>query len=126
MRGHKANLLLNANRVELMPEKAFTEEVDPERSENFPPEAIPPHHKNWFDSIRNNKQPNAGIELAIRVQTLISLAEMSQRLGVMCTFDEKTRKITNGEGKELKAFTYGAPAAEYNFCEGSNKFTNGV
>jgi len=48
----------------------------------------------------------------VRVQTLISLAEMSQRLSVMCTFDEKTRKITTGDGKqvpvqEIKALTYG-------------------
>jgi hypothetical protein len=50
--------------------------------------------------------------LAVRVQTIISLAEMSQRLNVMCNFDEKTRKITTGDGKvvpvhEVKAFTYG-------------------
>jgi hypothetical protein len=41
------------------------------------------------------------------VQTVISLAEMSQRLNIMCMFDEKTRKITTGDGKEVKAITYG-------------------
>ena len=112
MRGHKANLFLNANRVDLQPEKAFAEEIDPDKSENFPPETIPPHHKNWFDSIRANKLPNANIELAVRVQTVISLAEMSQRLHVLCNFDEKSRKITTGDGKivqvqEIKPLTYG-------------------
>jgi predicted dehydrogenase len=112
IRGHKANLYMNGNRVELKPEKAFAEEIDAENSESFPAEAIPPHHANWFASIRQNKQPNAGIELAVRVQTVISLAEMSQRLNVMCNFDEKTRKITVGDGKfvplkEIKPLTYG-------------------
>jgi hypothetical protein len=32
---------------------------------------------------------------------------MSQRLGVMCHFDEKTRRVTNGDGKEIKPITYG-------------------
>jgi len=65
------------------------------------------HEKNWFDSIRANKQPNCGIDLAVKVQTVISLAEMSDRLNVMCLFNEKTRKITDGSGKELKPITYG-------------------
>jgi hypothetical protein len=71
------------------------------------PEDIRFHEKNWFESIRQNKQPNANIDLAIKVQTVISLAEMSDRLKTACLFDEKTRKITNGEGKELAAITYG-------------------
>jgi hypothetical protein len=50
-------------------------------------------------SIRANKQPNCGIDLAIRVQTVVSLAEMSDRLKVACLFDEKTRKVTTGDGK---------------------------
>ena len=32
---------------------------------------------------------------------------MSNRLNMMCLFDEKTRKITNGDGKEVPAITYG-------------------
>ena len=38
---------------------------------------------------------------------MISLAEMSDRLKITCLFDEKTRKITTGDGKEVPAFTYG-------------------
>jgi hypothetical protein len=44
------------------------------------PEDIRAHEKNWFECIRSGKTPNADIELAIRVQTVISLAEMSDRL----------------------------------------------
>jgi predicted dehydrogenase len=113
IRGHQGNLYLNSNKVELKPEKAFAEDVEAETSESFPAETIPPHHKNWFDSIRQNKAPNANIDLAVRVQTVISLAEMSDRLGVMCHFDEKSRKITTGDGKtipvtEIKPLTYGS------------------
>lgn len=113
IRGHKGNLYMQGNRVELKPEKQFAEEVDAETSESFPGESVPAHHKNWFESIRANKQPNAGIDLAVRVQTVISLAEMSDRLNIMCNFDEKTRKITVGDGKtipvtEVKPLTYGS------------------
>jgi len=107
IRGHKGTLYMGGNKVQLKPEAKFVEEVDELTSDAFPPEDVPPHEKNWFDSIRANKQPNCGIDLAIRVQTVISLAEMSERLSVMCLFDEKTRKITTGEGRELKPITYG-------------------
>jgi hypothetical protein len=95
------------NKVELKPEKPFTEEIDPDSFGPFPPELIPVHHKNWFDSIRANKQPNCGIELAVRVQTVVSLGEMSDRLNTMCLYDEKTRKVTDSGGKELQPITYG-------------------
>lgn len=109
IRGHKATINLSGSRVDLKPERPFTDEIDPESFENVGiGEPLWQHEKNWCDCIRSRKQPNAGIELAIRVQTVISLAEMSDRLNVMCLFDEKTRKITTGDGKELKALTYGS------------------
>jgi predicted dehydrogenase len=108
IRGHKANLFMAGNKVELQPEKAFSEEIDAYTSEPFPKEDVPPHHKNFFESIRANKEPNCGIELAIRVQTVISLAEQSERMSMMCLFDEKTRKITDGAGREVKPMTYGS------------------
>lgn len=107
IRGHKANLFMAGNKVELVPEAKFADEIDGYTSEAFPKEDVPPHHKNFFDSIRANKEPNCGIELAIRVQTVISLAEQSERMNVMCLFDEKTRKITDGSGREIKPLTYG-------------------
>ena len=116
IRGHKANLYMASNKVELRPEKPYTDELDIEESEAFlgptnVPPTIPtevlPHEKNWFESIRANKQPNCGIDLAIREQVLVSLAEISERENVMCLFDEKTRKVTTGEGKEVKVPTYG-------------------
>ena len=107
--GHKATLYLSdsGDRLELKPQRDFSEDVDPMTVSGLQPEDIRIHEKNWFDCIRSNKQPNAGIDLAIRVQTVISLAEMSERLNMMCLFDEKTRKITDGTGKEVPALTYG-------------------
>lgn len=111
--GHHATLEVGTSgeRLELKPEKEFADEVDPETVEGLKPtEDIGAHHANWFDCIRTNKQPNCGIDLAVRVQTVISLAEMSQRLGVACNFDEKTRKVSTGVGKEqreIAPITYG-------------------
>ena len=107
IRGHKANLFMAGNKVELKPEKPFSEELEPEEFAGFQPEDLPPHEKNWFDCIRSGKLPNANIELAVRVQTVISLGEMSERLNIMCLFDEKTRKITTGDGREIPAIYYG-------------------
>jgi predicted dehydrogenase len=106
---HKATMNIGSSgeRIEVVPEKQFAEEIDPETFNGLQPEDIRFHEKNWFDSIRANKQPNANIDLAIRVQTVISLAEMSDRLKITCLFDEKNRKITDGSGKEIQPITYG-------------------
>lgn len=108
IRGTKGDLYMGGNRVELKPQKPYADEIDPETSASFPPESIPDHHKNFFDAIRDVvPQPNANIDLALRVQTIISLAEQSNRLNCMCSFDPKTRKITIADGKEAPALSYG-------------------
>jgi predicted dehydrogenase len=106
---HKASLNIgnSGERIELVPEKKFAEEIELESFTGLQPEDIRVHEKNWFDSIRANKPPHANIDLAIKVQTVISLAEMADRLKTTCLFDEKTRKVTDGSGKALPAITYG-------------------
>ena len=98
-------------RIEIIPQRAYSEELEKESLTGLTPtEDIGAHEKNWFDCIRNGKEPNANIDLAVRVQTVISLAEMSERLSLMCSFDAKTRKIYSGEGeykREVAAITYG-------------------
>ena len=110
MYGHKATLNLadQGQIIEMLPEQPFTEEIDPMKLTGLQPEDIRVHEKNWFDCIRSGKAPNANIDLAVRVQTVISLAEMAERLKVTCLFNEKTRKVTTGDGKELKPLTYGS------------------
>jgi hypothetical protein len=108
IRGNKASLTMGGNKVDLKPERPYAEDIEPESSEAFPPESIPVHHKNFFDSIRANKQPNCSVDLALRVQTVVSLGEISERLSIMCLYDEKTRKITTSDGKEVQPLTYGS------------------
>ena len=52
------------------------------------------HKRNWLDCIRTGKTPNANIDLAVRAQTVISLAEVSERTGRVANFDPKTRKVS--------------------------------
>ncbi len=107
--GHKATLNVadQGQILEMLPEQPFTEDIDPMKLTGLQPEDLRVHEKNWFDCIRANKQPNASIDLAIRAQTVISLAEMAERLNTTCLFDEKSRKITDGSGKEIAPLTYG-------------------
>ena len=106
--GHKANLSLGSagDRVEVMPEKEFAGEVNAEVFTGLPPQDVREHEKDWFQCIRSGKPPNANIDLAIRAQTVLSLAEMSDRLSVTCLFDEKTRKVRDGVGKEITPISY--------------------
>lgn len=106
---HKATLNIGSSgeRIELIPEKEFADDIDPQNFGGLQPEDIRVHEKNWFDCIRSGQQPNANADLAIRVQTVISLAEMADRLNTTCLYDEKSRKITDGNGKDITAITYG-------------------
>jgi len=109
IRGHWATAVLGGMTVDYRPERPFTDEFDPERfTRLLPVESIPVHEEDWLKVIRGQKkQTNAHIELAIRVQTVISLAEMSDRLGITCHFDPKTRTITDGSGRKLEPISYG-------------------
>ena len=109
IRGHKATLYIGDSRVELKPEPPFADEIDPQTFDNLQPsgQKIPEMEKNFFDCVRSGNQPFGNIDLAVRAQTVISLAEMSQRLNLMCVFDEKTRTITSGNGHKVDPITYG-------------------
>ncbi|MFB3133157.1 MAG: Gfo/Idh/MocA family protein [Rhodothermales bacterium] len=108
IRGHEATLYFGGDTVELRPERPFADLVDQELHENIEPSvSIPAHIDNFFTAIRDDKQTNGNIDVAIRCQTIISMAEMSDRLGEMLYFDEATRKLTNGGGREIRSITYG-------------------
>lgn len=109
IRGHHATLSIGGGRINLNPERPYVDELDP-RILNVPsiPDRIDAHHKNWFQSIREGGEPIAGPDLSTRLQTILALAEISQRLNVMCLFDPESRKITTGEGREVAPITYGS------------------
>ena len=48
----------------------------------------------------------ANIDLAIRIQTVLSLAEMSERMSLTLLFDEKTRTIKTGSGKVVPPISF--------------------
>lgn len=108
IRGHEGTLYFGGNTVELRPERPFGDLVDQESHENIEPGvSIPAHVGNLFDAIRTDTETNGNMDVAIRAQTIISMAEMSERMGEMVYFDEDTRKMSTGSGRELETLTYG-------------------
>jgi len=93
IRGNKATLYFGGNGVEIRPERVWSDEVEGS-IEPVPSagETIEAHQKNFLDCIRSGDTPNCGIELAVRVQTMICLGELAYRKGKTMHFDPKTRR----------------------------------
>jgi predicted dehydrogenase len=92
IRGHKATLYLAGTTPEVKPERPYAEEVEagPVPVEDSGENHVK-HERNFFESIRAGKQPNCNMELAIRAQTLVCLAEISELTGRSVGFDQKKR-----------------------------------
>lgn len=102
IRGNKATIFFAGDNAQITPERAYSDEIEAETIKlNGNGEPIPVHHKNWLDSIRDNKEPNCNIDLAVRVQTMITLGEQAFRNSQTYTFDPKTRKSTPDTSKYL-------------------------
>jgi predicted dehydrogenase len=105
IRGEKASVYFGSTKVEVKPERPYSDEVEgfivdtnaPELARYSPTENIDAHERNWLEAIRKNDPSwcNCGVELAAKAQTILSLAEMSERLGKAMHFDAKTRKVTS-------------------------------
>lgn len=109
LRGHKATLYFasSENKLALRPERPFADENEPaEFSDPQSVDSLSRHEKNWFDCIRSGGTPHANIGLAIRVQTVLCLAEMAERLSLTLLFDEKTRAIRTGDGRAIPSISY--------------------
>jgi predicted dehydrogenase len=109
--GHKASLVVSpgADRIEITPEKALASDTETQIIGGLKPEYdARAHEQNWFDCIRSGAEPNAGISISLRAQTVLALAEMSDRLSITCLFDERTRKITDANGNEIAPLNYGS------------------
>jgi predicted dehydrogenase len=109
IRGRQATLYFTSgsDQVELRPERPFAEEIEP-REFRGPAGSgdLARLEKNFFDCVRSGATPVASIDLAIRAHTILCLAEMSERLGLMLYFDDKTRRITTGNGKMVQSISY--------------------
>ena len=110
LRGHHGTLYFGSDKVDLKPEPPFYEEINPETFSNLKPSGadFSAQHADWFDVIRNGGETKGNIELSIRAQVVISLAEMSERMSLTLMYDEKTRKITTGTGQEVQSLNYPA------------------
>lgn len=94
IRGNKATLYFGGGKVEVRPERPWTDEIEQEDVPVVGPgESHDVHRLNWLECIRNGKEPNCGIDLGLRVQTIVSLAEMSYRQSKMALFDPDKQKV---------------------------------
>ena len=99
---------MGSNALELRPERPFADLADQQMFDDLQPGPSVPHHMvNFYDAIRTDVEANANIDIAVKTQTIISLAEMSERLGEMVHFDPATRTVSAGGGRELAPITYG-------------------
>ena len=108
IRGSEGTIYFSGSNLELRPERPFADLVDPEKVDNITPGvSVPDHINDFFTAIREDRQPNGNIDLAIKCQTVISMAEMSERLGEMLYFNEKDRSLHTGSGTKIDPITYG-------------------
>lgn len=97
IRGNKATMFFGGGKVTIEPERPFTDEVEREDLPVVGPgEDQREHHKDLIACIRGTKPggiPNCNIDLALRVQTIVSMAEISYRQNKMSLFDAEKQKL---------------------------------
>jgi predicted dehydrogenase len=94
IRGMKGNLALGGNRLQVAPERPYVDEVD--ARDETPADAGETHVKhmrNFLESLRADVQPNCNEDLGIRVQTIVSMAELAYRKQKLVRFDERRREM---------------------------------
>ncbi len=65
------------------------------------------HHRNFFDCIRNDRTPNADIEIGHLSSSLCHLGNIATRVRRVINFDPKTEQIVGDkEANRLLARTY--------------------
>ncbi len=107
VRGHHATMTIGGNRITVSPERPFSDEVDPADYPDIPAaHMVTAHQADWFNCIRNGGEPNAGAEMAVRLDTVLHLAEMSERLNTLCVFDAETRSVTTADGQPVELLDY--------------------
>lgn len=89
IRGSKATLYFGGGKVEIRPERPYTDELEAEDVPIVGPgEDQKEHHRNFWNCIRNGGKPNCDIDLALRVQTIVNFAEKSYRENRMINIDD--------------------------------------
>jgi len=94
VRGNKGSIYFSDNRIDLRPERPYTDEVEPLQEEvEGPGGSIEDHLRNFFECVRSREKPNCDVELAAKVQVIISLAEKSWLEGKTMLFDTKRLSV---------------------------------
>ncbi len=92
VRCHKATIYLAGGEPELKPERPYAEEIEASTvAVKDSGEKVDKHEKNWIQCMRENRQPNTNMDLAVRAQVLISLAEISETTKKAVHFDPAKR-----------------------------------
>jgi predicted dehydrogenase len=92
--GHKATIYIEENKIELKPERPYAGDIE-ELSIDLSgyKEGLEEHQKDFYECIRTGKTPNCDIDLGVKAQVIISLAEISCKDGKMISFDSEKRQI---------------------------------
>jgi hypothetical protein len=94
IRGNKASLYFGGNKIDLKPERPYVDDIDPyQETVEGPSGSMGDHWKDFFEAIRTGKKPNCDIDLATKVQVIVSLAETSWKKGETMTFDPVKLKV---------------------------------
>ena len=94
VRGHKATMYFGGDKIEIRPERPYADEIEAATvGVTGPGESCEEHQKNFYDCIRTGAKPNCDVDLATKVQTIVSLAEMSYRQGKTMSFDPEKRAV---------------------------------
>jgi len=87
-------MFFGGGKIQIKPERPYTDEIEEQDvSYEGPGEDQKEHHKNFWYCIRNNGVPNCNIDLGLRVQTIVSMAEESYRKSRMSVWDPEKQRI---------------------------------
>ena len=94
IRGHKANLFLGARNLDLRPERAFSEEIDPQTITCDNSQEQEKLRLDFFNSVRTREQNISTVDHATKVMVIVDLATRSMWEGPAFDFDPSTRQVT--------------------------------
>lgn len=95
IRGNKATMYFGGDKVQIKPERPYSDEIEGlDDTCPTPADYQKEHHRDLFRCIRNGGTPRCSVDLGLRVQVILSLAEQSCRESRMMGFDTKRLAAT--------------------------------
>lgn len=107
IRGRQGTLYFSGNRLEFRPERVFADELDKNTFTDEKPVGRFEHlYADFVGAIRKGGATIGNVELAVKANTVLGLAEMAERMNLALLFDPTTRRITTGDGREIPPLSY--------------------